>query len=160
MSSPIPNGLPGKPSLLPDSIGHFRQIAFVETNSRQVLQLPHDVERSQSFPNLFGAGINSCEFRAGRDFHTWSDGERANTPADGRAHFRNLLAALQFCYEPTLMDGGSDVVGVDDAPSDGGDNPDRLQQRDDLRAASGIAKANQGKSGVTLHHPRRIAEHS
>ena len=159
MGSAIVNGFFGEESLLADAVGDFGEFALVGANGREVVGQADEVEGAEGFPDLLIAGSNRGNFRAGGYARTRSYGKSADASADGGAEFGVLRAILKFCDQAALVNRGSNSVGVGDAACGGSDDAGGLEENDDLRAACGVAKADQGEGGVSADHRGRIVQH-
>ena len=138
--------------MLADTFGDFRELALVRTDGGEVAGLADEVEGAKGFPDLFVARIDGGDFCAGGHGTAGSYREDTNAAADGRAEFGRLFAILQFGNQAALMDGGSQLVHVGDVAGDGRNDFGGLQESDDLRAACGVAEANERQCRISAHH--------
>ncbi len=82
--------------MLADTVGNFAKFALVGSDGGQVIYLADEIERAESFPDLFVAGVDRGDFGASRYARARCHEERADAAADGRAKLDGLLAILRY----------------------------------------------------------------
>src|SRR5260370_12948251 len=137
MSSAFADGFFGVEGLLADAIGDFGQFALVGMDGGEVIGLADEIERAESFPDLFVAGVDCSDFGAGGHVRARDHEEPADAAADGRAELegaRLVLGSacggvdLKLGDQAALVDGGAYFVGVCDAACNGSSDSGGLQE--------------------------------
>ena len=65
MGGAFADGFFGEQGLLADAVGNFGEFALIGANRGQIVNLPDEIERAKSFPDLLVARIDGGDFGAG-----------------------------------------------------------------------------------------------
>src|SRR3984957_13028212 len=141
-SSPSANRFLRFNRLLAHVVGNVGELAFIGEHCVEIADLPDQIERTQSLPNLLARGIDDRDFSADYDI---GSGLR-NGAAAARNRRTNLdclsLRVLQLGQQAALMNRGAGPVRVDDFAARRSHHVRRMKQRDDLRTSGGVAEAH------------------